>query len=110
MSDKITIARIKKAGQTFEISVDTDMALEFKKGHDVYIHNILQADNIFLDVHKGMIAPAEALAKAFQTVEVDPILVLTHPVSMFHLNSNQSCGKIALVKIALATGPSSLRV
>ena len=73
MSDKLTIARIKKAGQTFEISVDTDKALEYKKGLIAALREVLHADNIFSDAKKGLIAPAESLATAFQTTETEKI-------------------------------------
>jgi ribosome maturation protein SDO1 len=70
MSEKMTIARLKKFGQTFEISVDADKALDFKQGDISDLREVLLADNIFSDVKKGLIAPSESLAKAFETTEV----------------------------------------
>ena len=73
MSEKMTIARLKKFGQTFEISIDADKALEFKQGGVSDLREVLLADNIFSDAKKGLIAPSESLAKAFETTEIEKI-------------------------------------
>ena len=60
-----TIARIKKAGKHFEIIVDLDDALKFKKGESSFI----EADGnvIFVDSKKGMVAPNSDLNESFGT-------------------------------------------
>ena len=73
MSEKITTARIKKFGQTFELSVDPNKALLYKKGEITNLHEVLMADNIFTDIKKGLRATKETLAKAFQTTEVNVV-------------------------------------
>lgn len=73
MPPKITLARLKKFGQTFEISVDPDKALLYKKGRITDLDDVLHADNIFLDAKKGMVAPHADLEKAFKTI--DPLKV-----------------------------------
>ena len=69
MSEKLTLARIKKEGLTFEISVNPDKALLYKKGEVSDLREVLLADNIFIDAYKGLIASHEALAKAFKTTD-----------------------------------------
>src|SRR4030042_1029773 len=66
-----TLARIKKAGETFEIMVDMDSALKFKKGLIPTID--IQVEDIFSDVKKGERASSEDLMKAFGTDNVDEI-------------------------------------
>jgi len=69
MPPKITLARLKKFGTTFEISVDPDKALLYKKGQIKDLDEVLHADNIFLDAKKGMVAPHAELEKAFKTTD-----------------------------------------
>ena len=44
--------RIKKEGHTFEILVDCDKALEFKKGKSMGIDEVVATDDIFTDVKR----------------------------------------------------------
>ncbi|HLC70434.1 MAG TPA: ribosome assembly factor SBDS [Candidatus Nanoarchaeia archaeon] len=70
MPPKITLARLKKFGITFEISVDPDKALLYKKGQLTDLDEVLHADNIFLDAKKGMVASDAELEKAFKTADI----------------------------------------
>lgn len=76
MSSKITLARLKKFGQTFEISVDPDKALLYKKGQLADLDEVLHADKIFLDVKKGLVAPLAELEKAFKTTDRQKIAAI----------------------------------
>lgn len=51
--DKAVIARITKGHDMFEILVDPDKALEFRKGSPISIENILAVNQIFKDSKKG---------------------------------------------------------
>ncbi len=68
--DKAVIARISKAGEDFEIFVDPEKALEFKKGRDYSMENLLAANEIFKDAKKGERASSSELQKAFSTTDV----------------------------------------
>jgi ribosome maturation protein SDO1 len=61
------IARITKAGMNFEILVDPDKALEFRKGREMDITDILAVPEIFKDSRTGDRHSAEELHKAFGT-------------------------------------------
>lgn len=63
-----TTARIKKAGKHFEILVDLDKALAFKKGEGA--NDFLEADAIFSDAKKGEKASGSDLKEAFGTEDV----------------------------------------
>ncbi|MBI3623931.1 ribosome assembly factor SBDS [Candidatus Pacearchaeota archaeon] len=60
-----TLARIKKSGKNFEIIVDLDNALSFKKGKSSYIE--AEGDKVFSDSKKGNIASSTDLQSAFGT-------------------------------------------
>ena len=61
-----TLARIKQAGKNFEIMVDLDKALMFKKSGGSSI-DFLEADTIFTDSKKGNVASTSDLKEAFGT-------------------------------------------
>jgi ribosome maturation protein SDO1 len=73
MADKLSLARIKKFGQTFEISIDPEAALKFKNGDINNIREVLHSEQIFLDAKKGEIAPSNKLQEVFKTD--DPLKV-----------------------------------
>lgn len=67
-----TTARIKKIGKHFEIIVDLDEALKFRKG----IISSIQAETefIFHDIKQGERAPEKDLKEAFGTTDVNEIV------------------------------------
>jgi|SRR3989344_1266441 len=64
-----TTARIKKTGKNFEIIVDLDNALDFKKGKGS-ANNFLEIDKIFSDSKKGQVASSSDLKNAFGTEDI----------------------------------------
>ncbi len=68
--DNAVIAKMHKSGEEFEILVDPEKALEFKKGRDYDIKNILAANEIFKDAKKGERASTHEIDKAFGTSDV----------------------------------------
>ncbi len=73
MSEKLTLARIKRFGQTFELSVDPDKAQQYRKGEITDLREVLLVEDIYTDARKGLRATDETLAKAFQTTEFSKI-------------------------------------
>lgn len=67
-----TTARIKKAGKNFEIIVDLDEALKFRKG--LGSSPGAESDKIFTDLKKGLIASQIELKFAFGTNEPNAII------------------------------------
>jgi ribosome maturation protein SDO1 len=65
-------ARIKKAGKHFEILVDIDDAMKFKRGESDFIQ--AETDDIFRDLKKGDKAPSADLMEAFGTEDVNEIV------------------------------------
>ena len=68
--DEAVIARIHREGKVFEILVDPDLALDFRKGKPVSVENILAVREVFTDSKKGDRPSAEDLQKAFHTTDV----------------------------------------
>lgn len=66
-----TLARIKKEGKHFEIIVDLDEAMKFRKGESSYIE--AEGYKIFKDSKKGQVASSSDLKKAFGTEDVSEI-------------------------------------
>ncbi len=67
-----TTARIKKHGKDFEIIVDLDKALKFKKDESSG-SDFLETDSIFTDSKKGFKAPDKDLEEVFKTTDVNTI-------------------------------------
>tara|TARA_Y100000034_G_C6684083_1_gene300848 strand:- start:6 stop:680 length:675 start_codon:yes stop_codon:yes gene_type:complete len=67
-----TTARIKKAGKPFEILVDLEKALAFRKGESSAV-DFLEADSIFSDSKKGEHASSEDIKKSFGTEDISEV-------------------------------------
>ncbi len=67
-----TTARIKQAGKHFEIIVDLDNSLKFKRGLSSAV-NFLEADTIFTDSKRGLKASEKDLKEAFGTDDVNAV-------------------------------------
>jgi ribosome maturation protein SDO1 len=67
-----TTARIKKAGKHFEVMVNLDDALKFRKGLSSFIQ--AETEFIFHDIKKGEKAPEKDLKEAFGTTDVNEIV------------------------------------
>ena len=64
----VNLARLKKGGETFEVDVDPDMALKFRKGDPtVTIRDVLKAGRVFKDAQKGLAASETLLKDLFKT-------------------------------------------
>ena len=67
----INLARLKKGGETFEIDVDPDLAIKFKKGvSGIDVRDVLKAEHIFKDAQKGLIASEARLEELFGTDDI----------------------------------------
>jgi ribosome maturation protein SDO1 len=61
------LAKLKKAGETYEIVVDPDKAILHKEGAKVDIEDVLKAQKIFNDASQGEHASEERLREVFGT-------------------------------------------
>jgi len=63
------LAKYKIDSKNFEIVVDPDLAIKFKKNPNVAIEirEILKSEHIFKDAQKGLLAPESELKEVFET-------------------------------------------
>ena len=71
--DKAVIARLKKDGKEFEVLVDCDNAVAFKKGKISSLKDVLADDKIFTESRKGLVASESSLLSIFGTSDIDEI-------------------------------------
>ena len=72
--EKAVIARIEKFGQTFELLVEPNLAMEAKHGKKVELSELLAVDKIFKDAKAGDEQSPESVMKAFQTTELGAVV------------------------------------
>lgn len=66
---KLTVARLERGGQKFEIIVHVDKAWKFKNGEKIDIRDILEGEFIYYDVRQGLKASETELKKLFGTTD-----------------------------------------
>ena len=71
--DKAVVGRLTISGQKFEILVDPNLAVKFKKGEKIDLNEVLAYPVIYKDARASDAAPAQDLQKAFGTT--DPIKI-----------------------------------
>jgi len=73
MGSNYTLVRYQHGGEKFEILVDPDKGLAYKKGEPLEIENVILIDTIFTDANKGEKASESKLKDEFKTS--DPLEV-----------------------------------
>ncbi|MFO7710986.1 MAG: ribosome assembly factor SBDS [Candidatus Woesearchaeota archaeon] len=73
MSD-MHLARLKKGENTFEVVVDPDLAMEFRKNKEISLREVLKNDKVWFDAKKGQEASHEKLQALFETDDTDTIV------------------------------------
>ncbi len=72
-TEDAVIARYEKAGEKFEILVDSHLAMEFKHGKNVDFGDLIAIDSVFKDAHKGEVKADEGIRKVFGTTDFNAI-------------------------------------
>jgi ribosome maturation protein SDO1 len=63
----INVARLKKAGDVFEVVVNPDAAVEYRRGSISDISSVLKSESVFSDAKKGLAAPQSKMKLVFGT-------------------------------------------
>ncbi|MFC1722705.1 ribosome assembly factor SBDS [Nanoarchaeota archaeon] len=63
------LARLKKGGQVFEIVVNPDEAISYKKSKEGDLNDVLRGKQIFSDAKKGILAPESAMKTLFGSAD-----------------------------------------
>ena len=64
------LARIRKAGERFEVVVDPDNAVAFRDGSLGDVREALSSEKVFADAKKGLESPESSLKRAFGSSDV----------------------------------------
>lgn len=64
------IARIERSGNRFEIMVEPELALDFRRDRSIPLENVLAVREVFKDAGRGERASEEELHGAFHTTDV----------------------------------------
>jgi len=67
LSEDYTLVRYQRGGEKFEILVDPDKGLKYKRGELGEVSNALLIDTIFTDANKGQKASSSSLESEFGT-------------------------------------------
>jgi ribosome maturation protein SDO1 len=86
---KFTIVRHQTGGEKFEILVDPDKGLLYKKGEIGEVANVLMADFIFTDAKKGEKASSDKLEKFYETSDPLEVAKIMFEKGTFQLNAQQ---------------------
>ena len=70
---KDTIARIKINNKHFEVVVDLEPALKFRKGENINLQSVLLSQNIFTNSKDGTKASNEDLEQCFATSDLNQV-------------------------------------
>jgi len=89
MSAKYTLVRYQTGSEKFEIMVDPDKGLAYKRGEPGEVRNVLLVDTIFTDANKGEKASAEKLENAFGTSDPLEVAEILFEKGIFQLNTQQ---------------------
>lgn len=65
--NKATIVKLRKAGEEFEVLVELEKALKFRKNERISLDDVLVADTVYKDSKKGMRASENEMKKIFGT-------------------------------------------
>ena len=88
MSNSMILARIKRSGKTFELSIDPQKAVEFIDGN-ASLADALMSDDIFTDAKQGQLASTAELESSFQTSNKSDIAKIILTKGEVQSTSNQ---------------------
>ena len=88
-SDNYTLVKYSQEGEKFEILVDPDKGLAYKKGEPADITNVLLIDTIFTDSKKGEKASTTKLEEIFGTSDPYEIAAIMFEKGTFQLSAAQ---------------------
>ncbi|EME27180.1 Ribosome maturation protein SBDS [Galdieria sulphuraria] len=71
----VVVVRLKKHGKRFEIACYRNKVLSWRNGTEKDLDEVLQVENVFSNVSKGVVANKKDLLEAFQTTDIRKICV-----------------------------------
>ncbi len=89
MSDSYTLVRYSHQGEKFEILVDPEKGLSYKRGERTDLTNVLMLDTIFTDANKGTKPSESKLEEVFGTRDSVEIAKIMFEKGVFQLTAQQ---------------------
>ncbi len=89
MSDKYTLVRYSHSGDKFEILVDPDKGLAYKRGEIPEVSSVLMIDTIFTDAKKGEKPSRTKLEEVFGTSEPLEVAEIMFEKGILQLTAQQ---------------------
>jgi len=89
MSDRYTLVRFTQSGEKFEILVDPDNGLAYKRGERTDLTNVMMLDTIFTDANKGEKASEAKLEATFGTKDPLEVAEIMFERGVFQLTAQQ---------------------
>lgn len=71
----VIVVRLKKNGKRFEIACYRNKVLSWRNGTEKDLDEVLQVENVFSNVSKGIVANKKDLMECFQTTDIRKICV-----------------------------------
>ncbi len=87
--EEAVIARLKTDGENFEILVDPNLALRYKRGENIDFGELLAIDKIFKDAKNGEKASEQMMNTIFGTTDVYKIVQIILQKGDIHLTTEQ---------------------
>jgi ribosome maturation protein SDO1 len=66
----LNLVRLKRAGDVFEVVVNPDEALAFRRNQNLDIKDVLKSEKIFSNAQRGLIASESVFEKVFGTTNI----------------------------------------
>jgi ribosome maturation protein SDO1 len=89
MSDRYTLVRYSHHGEKFEILVDPEKGLSYKRGEITDLTNVIMLDTIFTDANKGTKPSESKLEEVFGTRDPIEITKIMFEKGVFQLTAQQ---------------------
>lgn len=70
----VAVVRLKKKGKRFELACYKNKVISWREGNEDDIDEVIQTDNIFTNVSKGVLAKSKVLKDCFKTEDKSKIL------------------------------------
>lgn len=68
--DKANVVKLKLSGHNFELLIDSDRAVDFKKGLITDVLEVIAVEKVFADAKKGMEASQTVIKNCFNTDDI----------------------------------------
>ncbi|WWC93151.1 SBDS family rRNA metabolism protein [Kwoniella dendrophila CBS 6074] len=106
----VSIVRMKKGGKRFEIACYQNKVSEFRSGVETDLSEILQIEQIFTNVPKGLVAKKDDWTKCFQTDDLNKAIEEILRKGELQINNLERTHQLSSLSREIATLVSEMTV